>query len=106
MGGTDLRDAVGAAVLSLCSTDRPDPLDMGREADARAVSDVAADLAARGIVEPTAEDVAEAALRERASALDLATSLMGRASSLSRLADAVRGPRSVEVIDGGPDGTE
>ena len=102
----EVRDHVEAAVLAMCSTDRADPLDMGRASDARAVSDVAADLAARGVTEPDAEDVAEAALRERESALELATSLMQRASSCARLADAVRGPRAVELIDGGRQGGE
>ena len=102
----EVRDHVEAAVLAMCSTDRADPLDMGRDCDARAVSDVAADLVARGITEPTEADVAEAALRMRSDALDLATSLARRASSLARLADAVRGPRAVEVIDGGLGGAE
>ena len=102
----DLRDRVEAAVLAMCSTDRADPLDMGRASDARAVSDTAAELVARGVTDPTADDVADAALQMRADALDLATSLTRRASSLDRLAGAVRGPRSVELIDGGLDGAE
>ena len=102
----ELRDRVAEAVLAMCSTDRADPLDMGRASDARTVSDVAADLVARGITEPTEDDVAEAALRMRSDALDLATSLTRRASSCARLADAVRGPREVEVIDGGLGGAE
>ena len=101
-----LRDRVAEVVLAMCSSDRADPLDMSRASDERAVSDVAADLVARGITEPTETDVADAALRMRSDALELATSLMQRASSCARLADAVRGPREVEVIDGGLGGTE